>query len=170
MSDKIMPKHIAYHRDNFMGSARVNRRLDWLQQHIYLMLCLEACFCATRPYLPTDDAELALLANVPDEIWLQNKDKVLAMFTKSDDGYTHPRILLEWERVSFAFEQRRDAAKRGGAANAKRVGESRSATTRLPNASHTDHDHKTDHDPEHHPTSNDDNDDKAAHAVTSTNN
>lgn len=152
MSDKIMPKHIAYHRDNFMGSARVNRRLDWLQRHIYRQLCLEACFCETRPYLPTDDDALALLADVPDDVWLHNRAAVLAMFTKSDDGYTHPRILSEWERVSRAFEQRRDAAKRGGAANAKRVEESRSASARLPNASHTDPDPdpETDHDPEHH--------------------
>lgn len=148
MTDKIMPKHVAYHRDLFMGSARVNRRLDWLQRHIYLRLCLEACFCETRPYLPTNDEELALLADVPESVWEENKAPVLAMFTKSNDGYTHPRIVSEWERVSNAFEQRRDAAKRGGAANAKRVEESRSAPAQKPNASHTDLDSNRDHEHE----------------------
>ena len=130
--DKIMPKHVAYHRDLFMGSARVNRRLDWLQRHIYLRLCLETCFCETRPYLPADDAELALLADVPDDVWLQNKTAVLAMFKKTDTGYTHNRILSEWERVTTAYEQRREASTRGGQANKKRVEESRSAASREP--------------------------------------
>lgn len=58
MTDKIMPKHVAYHRDLFMGSARVNRRLDWLQRHIYLRLCLEACFC--EPPKTFDDYQYRL--------------------------------------------------------------------------------------------------------------
>ncbi len=115
MNDKPIPKYIAYHRDAFMGSNRVNRRLDWLQRHIYLRLCLEACFCETRPYLPTEDADLALLADVPDDVWTENKTPVLAMFTKSEQGYTHPRIVEELQKATDSYSRFSDLGKASAA-------------------------------------------------------
>lgn len=120
-NDKIVPKFINYYRDNFQGSLRVNRRLDWLQRHIYKALCLEACFCATRPYLPDDDAELAILADVPDEVWMKNRDAVLKMFTKTDEGYTHPRILSEWEKASASYGRMAELSKLGVEARRKQA-------------------------------------------------
>ena len=71
------PEYIRFYRDRFMGSNRVNRRLNWLQRHIYLSLCLEAYFCETRPYLPIDDAGLALLADVPNDVWLEQDRRLV---------------------------------------------------------------------------------------------
>jgi uncharacterized protein YdaU (DUF1376 family) len=116
MPDKILPKFVAYYQQDFAASARMNRRLTWLQRHIYRMLCLEAPFCETRPYLPTDDTQLAFLADVPDEVWLENKDAVLAMFTKTDSGYTHPRIEHEYEKACDKYERMKKLSQAGNAA------------------------------------------------------
>jgi hypothetical protein len=38
MPDKILPKFVAYHQQDFAASARMNRRFTWLQRHIYRQL------------------------------------------------------------------------------------------------------------------------------------
>jgi len=114
---KFKPKFIAYHNDGFATSIRVNRRLTWQQRHIYKMLCLEAAFCDTRPYLPTDDTELATLADVPDEVWTANRDAVLKMFTPCTiDGVeflSHPRITEEYEKSVAGYERMRKLSQAG---------------------------------------------------------
>ena len=119
MPDKILPKFVAYYQQDFAASARMNRNLDWLQRHVYRTLCLEAPFCETRPCLPADDTQLALLADVPDEVWTENREPVLKMFIKTDEGYSHPRILKEYEKACDKYEQRREAGRLGGLSRAK---------------------------------------------------
>ncbi len=118
MPDKILPKFVAYYQQDFAASARMNRNLDWLQRHIYRTLCLEAPFCETRPYLPHDEAELAFLADVPEEVWAKNRDAVLRMFRNTTLGYTHPRIEREYEKAAAAITQRKKAGRLGGLAKA----------------------------------------------------
>lgn len=121
-TDKLLPKYVAYYRDNFMGSARVNRRLNWQQRHIYRALCLEAPFCDTRPYLPDDDGQLALLADVPDEVWAENKDAVLKMFVKDEHGWTHHRIIEVYEKACETYNRFSDLGKASGAARRAKSG------------------------------------------------
>jgi uncharacterized protein YdaU (DUF1376 family) len=84
--------------------------------HIYRMLCLEAPFCETRPYLPDDDAQIAFIADVPDEVWAENKDAVLKMFEKTDSGYTHHRIIEEYEKACDKYVRMQKLSQAGNAA------------------------------------------------------
>lgn len=116
MADRTLPKYIAYRHELFLSSLKFQRGLSYMQRHMYRALCLEAPFCNTRPYLPTDDAALMLLADVPEEVWKVNKDAVLGMFTLTDNGYEHHRITEEYEKTVAAYEAKSRAGRASAAA------------------------------------------------------
>ena len=116
MADRYLPKYVAYHHGLFLSSPKFQRGLSYIQRHMYRTLCLEAPFCNTRPYLPTDDATLMLLADVPEGVWKENKDAVLSMFTLTDNGYEHHRIIEEYEKTVVLNGARSRAGRASAAA------------------------------------------------------
>jgi hypothetical protein len=104
---KYKPQFLQWDETAFLADIRVSRNLNWMQRHIYRTL-LQSCFvCKTRPYLPVDDEQLFMLADVQDAgMWLANKAAVLSLFelTEDEEGnqvYSHPRILEEWEKLEI---------------------------------------------------------------------
>jgi hypothetical protein len=147
VSKKYKPKYICWWEENFAASPRVNRRLDWLERHIYRALCIQANFCASRPYLPVQDSELALLADVPAQVWDDHKENILAMFTKYDDpdteeilGWSSERILDDWQKQMGKHEELVEQGRKGGrAAQARLKGGSRTEQNRTePNGTELD--------------------------------
>jgi uncharacterized protein YdaU (DUF1376 family) len=117
MADRYLPKYVAYHHGLFLSSPKFQRGLkNYIQRHMYRTLCLEAPFCNTRPYLPTDDATLMLLADVPEDVWKENKDAVMGMFTLTDNGYEHHRITEEYGKTLTAIEAKSRAGRASAAA------------------------------------------------------
>jgi hypothetical protein len=119
MAEKFKPKYIMWHDSDFYSSPRVSRRLDWLDRHLYRALCIQAMFCDSRPYLPSADSELALLADCPIETWVEHKENVLSMFVEytGDEGevlgWSHKRILGDWKKYEKSQKQFKKLSKAG---------------------------------------------------------
>ena len=127
MAEKFKPKYIMWHDSDFYSSPRVARRLDWLERHLYRALCIQAMFCNSRPYLPSADSELALLADCPVESWIDHKENVLSMFVEYTGeegevlGWSHTRILEDWKKYEKSQRQYKKLSKAGVEARSNRM-------------------------------------------------
>ncbi len=87
-------------------------------RHFYRALLQAALFCPTRPYLPTDDAELALYADADPADWQTHKAVVLHKFTKvTIEGvelWSHKRLLEQWEKIQKEYSQWSEMGKKSG--------------------------------------------------------
>src|ERR1039458_9760233 len=94
MEDK--PRFQPWNEDAFQADVFV-RGMTWLQRHFYRSLLQSMFFHNTRPYLPTDDDVLWVLAGAENlEMWLQNKTVIMKRFTIC----AHDPNLLEQNRVT----------------------------------------------------------------------
>jgi hypothetical protein len=57
-----------------------------------------------------------LLADVPEEVWIANRDAVMGMFTLTDNGYEHHRITEEYEKTVMNVEAKSRAGRASAAA------------------------------------------------------
>jgi uncharacterized protein YdaU (DUF1376 family) len=57
-----------------------------------------------------------LLADVPEDVWKENKDAVMSMFTLTDNGYEHHRITEEYGKTLVAIEAKSRAGRASAAA------------------------------------------------------
>jgi uncharacterized protein YdaU (DUF1376 family) len=115
---QYQPDYLMWFELEFMADRYVVRMTPH-QRLMYRSLCQTALFCSTRPYLPDDDDELAMLADADTaEHWQQNKAAVMKKFYKVDGKWAHKRLLKEWERIMAVVEKNRERAARGGRAKA----------------------------------------------------
>ena len=113
------PRFITWYEDDFRAD-RIVARMTPLQRAFTRSLMLECYYNEQRPWLPTDDNKLWLLADAASlEQWLENKDAVLVKFTPVTHSgislYENKRVLEEWQILEDRLKQRRSA----GAASAK---------------------------------------------------
>lgn len=94
LNDK--PEYQQWNEEEFRADVYV-QGMTWLQRHLYRALLHCAFFHSTRPFLPSDDDILWVLAGAESlEMWLENKPRILKRFTPA----THDPNLLENKRVT----------------------------------------------------------------------
>jgi uncharacterized protein YdaU (DUF1376 family) len=98
----------------------------WLKRHLYRTLLQAAFFCETRPYLPDDEKQLAMLADAESvEIWRANADVILQKFERFTDEngtdlWRNKRLDAEWAELIASLEQKKSAGVASAKARAKR--------------------------------------------------
>ena len=95
------PKWIKWDEDSFRADRSVGRMTP-RQRALCRSLMIESYYCPSRPYLPSDDNELSLLADADSlEQWVNHKNVVLAKFERIEiDGkpmLCNKRVLEEWQ-------------------------------------------------------------------------
>lgn len=75
-----------------------------MQRHLYRALLQAAFYCSTRPYLPTSDDELWILADAGNkDNWLENKAAIMAKFqlakVKGVELWAHKRLMRDWIKL-----------------------------------------------------------------------
>jgi uncharacterized protein YdaU (DUF1376 family) len=117
--DAYKPPYMPWFEGDFMGSFRV-RQLKPRARLMYRSLLQQAWRSHNPPYLPADDAALALMADAKLSEWKRHKDSILKMFTRTDDGQWlfHPKSVDLYQRVQAEHV----AKQRGG--HMRRTGES----------------------------------------------
>ncbi|MGB8580985.1 MAG: hypothetical protein WCD47_09195 [Candidatus Sulfotelmatobacter sp.] len=121
MAKPITPRFIPWSELDFWNDPVVVQAMNWQQRHLYRALLLKAHVCATRPYLPDDDNQLWLLADAGSlKNWMENRDAVLQKFTREEiEGVrvlSHKRVLRDWTNTVEHYENKREAARKGGLA------------------------------------------------------
>ena len=121
---EYQPPYQFWHEQDFASDERVAYGMDWLQRHLYRTLLQKAFICSTRPYLPTSDDQLWLLADAGSkERWLENKDAILVKFQPiTIDGtelWSHKRLLRDWNLLEKFSSKRAKAGRAGGLAKAE---------------------------------------------------
>ncbi len=119
------PPYQFWKEQDFSADEQVAYGMDWLQRHFYRALLQKAFFCSTRPYLPTSDDQLWLLADAgTQERWLENKDKIMVKFQRVDvDGvemWAHKRLLRDWGLLVKYSSKKAKAGRAGGRAKAQK--------------------------------------------------
>jgi len=119
MSETHKPKYFCWYEEDFWSDRRVVR-MPSQARHFYRALLCAALFCRTRPYLPLDDdIELQMLADCTEPLqWEAHRDTVMSMFTKTEHGYSHPRLIEQWEIVQKGFAKWSEMGKVSAAARA----------------------------------------------------
>jgi|SRR5579883_387792 uncharacterized protein YdaU (DUF1376 family) len=124
-AQKYQPKYIFWYEQDFSADEQVAYGMDWVQRHFYRALLQKAMICSTRPYLPTSDDQLWLLADAGSkERWIENKNPVMAKFQLVEiDGkevWAHKRLLRDWDQLEEHHNEKVKAGRSGGFAKAKR--------------------------------------------------
>ena len=100
METNSKPMYQPWNEDAFQADVFV-RGMTWLQRLLYRSLLQAMFFHNTRPYLPTDDDVLWVLAGAESpEMWEQNKAKILKRFNVCE----HDANLLEQKRVTADWQ------------------------------------------------------------------
>jgi hypothetical protein len=78
--------------------------MTFMQRHFYRALLQAAFYSSTRPYLPTSDDQLWILADAGSlENWLQNKDAIMVKFqsitVKGAEVWSHKRLMRDWIKL-----------------------------------------------------------------------
>ena len=117
MEDNLKPQYQPWNEDAFQADVFV-RGMTWLQRLLYRSLLCAAFFHNTRPYLPTDDDVLWVLAGAENlEMWLQNKTVIMKRFTVCSHDpnlLEQNRVLKDWNRVQDALTASREYGRNGG--------------------------------------------------------
>lgn len=80
----------------------------------YLYLLCESWLEVPRATLPTDDTELAAMANVPIDEWIKHKQTVMSSFILSDNRYVNEKLLAISEEQARKSSINRENGKKGG--------------------------------------------------------
>ena len=111
------PKYMCWYEEDFWADRFVSQ-MPRQARHFYRSLLQAALFCPTRPYLPTDDTELALYADADPQDWQTHKAAVLHKFTKvTIEGvelWSHKRLLEQWEKIQKEYSQWSEMGKKSG--------------------------------------------------------
>ncbi len=123
---RFTPEFIKWDEEAFQSDLYVARRMTPTQRNMYRALCQAGMWCSTRPYLPTDDEELCLLADAESlEHWLANKDVIMKKFSQTEhEGqqvWANKRMLAEWEYIMEVVAKNRERASKGGRARAEKA-------------------------------------------------
>lgn len=99
----VRPKYQQWDEPAFQAERRV-QRMTPRQRAMYRTMLQAAFHEPTRPYLPTDDGELWMIADADSlEQWERDKGPVLAMFkAETVDGQevlSQGRLLEDWRRL-----------------------------------------------------------------------
>jgi hypothetical protein len=121
---EYQPPYQFWHEQDFSSDEQVAYGMDWLQRHLYRTLLQKAFICSTRPYLPTSDDQLWLLADAgTKERWLENKNAIMVKFQAiTSDGielWSHKRLLRDWHLLADFSSKRAKARRAGGLAKAE---------------------------------------------------
>jgi len=108
---EYMPPYQFWCEREFWGDVHVSRAMTWMQRHLYRALLQAAFYCSTRPYLPTSDDELWILADAgTKENWLENKEAIMLKFQqvkiKGVEFWSHKRLMRDWIKlVEYSHKQ-----------------------------------------------------------------
>ena len=121
---EYQPPYQFWHEQDFASDEQVAYGMDWLQRHLYRTLLQKAYHCSTRPYLPTSDDQLWLLADAgTKDRWMENKSAIMGKFQLVDiDGeerWAHKRLLRDWALLTEHHEKKVKAGRNGGHAKGK---------------------------------------------------
>jgi hypothetical protein len=112
-----------WNEEEFQADVFV-RGMTWLQRHLYRTLLQAAFYHSTRPYLPNDDEVLWVLAGAESqEMWEQNKSKILKRFTPLEDQpelLEHKRVTSDWFNWQDIKTEAQMAGREGGKKSADR--------------------------------------------------
>jgi uncharacterized protein YdaU (DUF1376 family) len=92
--------------------------LSYGQHGSYLLLLMHAWTHAGE--LPTDGAQLSMIARMPAHEWKRSSPVILAFFQRHGDTLRHKRIDRELGRATKVSEKRRSAGKASAEARARR--------------------------------------------------
>jgi uncharacterized protein YdaU (DUF1376 family) len=101
---EYQPPYQFWHEPDFWGDECVSRGMTFMQRHFYRALLQAAFYSSTRPYLPTSDDQLWILADAGSrENWIQNKDAIMVKFqsitVKGVDVWSHKRLMRDWIKL-----------------------------------------------------------------------
>jgi hypothetical protein len=119
-SNNKKPSYFPWNEEEFQADVFV-RGMTPLQRWMYRTLLQSMFWATTRPYLPNDDEQLAVLAGCESlEQWVANKDKILRRFSViENDGETvlaNKRVESDWSRLEEKREKMADLGQRSAAA------------------------------------------------------
>jgi uncharacterized protein YdaU (DUF1376 family) len=101
---EYVPPYQFWCEREFWGDVHVSRGMNWMQRHLYRALLQAAFYCSTRPYLPTSDDELWILADAgTKDNWLENKAAIMVKFQLVKVGgaemWSHKRLRRDWIKL-----------------------------------------------------------------------
>jgi uncharacterized protein YdaU (DUF1376 family) len=122
---EYQPPYQFWHEQDFASDEQVAYGMDWLQRHLYRTLLQKALVCSNRPYLPTSDDQLWLLADAGSkERWIENKPAIMVKFQLINiDGvelWSHKRLVRDWKKLVEYRDDRAKAGRAGGLAKAEK--------------------------------------------------
>jgi uncharacterized protein YdaU (DUF1376 family) len=123
LSGQSKGKYQPWSHEEFMADRRVSRMTSSARK-IYMVLLHEAFVCSTRPDLPDDDEELAIMADCDDpKEWETSRSAVLAMFNRDlADGTPvlfRKRLREDWTHLQEIRESKADAGRASAEARRK---------------------------------------------------
>lgn len=128
---KYQPDYIMWFEPEFWADRYVIQ-MHSVARHYYKSLLQAALFCSTRPYLPTNDEELRILADAEPAEWEKHRAAALHKFAKVVvDGvelYSHKRLMGEWQRILNVKAARSKGGKGKRPVNTSFADESSSST------------------------------------------
>jgi uncharacterized protein YdaU (DUF1376 family) len=101
---EYVPPYQFWCEREFWGDVHVSRGMSWMQRHLYRALLQAAFYSSTRPYLPTSDDDLWILADAgTKKHWLENKNAIMLKFqlikVKGVELWSHKRIMRDWIKL-----------------------------------------------------------------------
>jgi hypothetical protein len=122
MEAKSKPMYQPWNEEEFQADVFV-RGMTWLQRHLYRSLLCAAFFHGTRPYLPSDDEVLWVLAGAESpDMWEQNKARVLKRFTVCEHDASlleNKRVTADWNRLLSFRDEAAEQGRLGGLKSAE---------------------------------------------------
>jgi hypothetical protein len=119
---EYVPPYQFWREREFWADVHVSRGMDWMQRHLYRALIQAAFYCSTRPYLPTSDDDLWILADAgTKEHWLENKDAIMLKFqlikVKGVEFWSHKRLMRDWIKLLEYSQKQSRRRQRGDGEN-----------------------------------------------------
>jgi hypothetical protein len=132
VDDKRKPLYLLWDEEAFLSDETV-RFMTYIQRWMYRALLQSAFICSTRPFLPSDDKVLWVLAGCKSEAqWREHSVGIRSAFTVIDvDGkklLSQKRLCEEWERITKERKRLALLSKAGVKGNALRWDAYRKAT------------------------------------------
>ena len=124
MSSEQKGKYQPWRHEEFVADIHV-RRMTSSARKIYMVLLHEAFVCSTRPDLPDNDKDLAVMVDCDDpEEWEKSRASVLNMFEKEIvNGVPvlfQKRLREDWAKLQDIRASRTEAGRIGGLAKASK--------------------------------------------------
>ena len=121
---EYVPPYQFWCEREFWGDVHVSRGMNWMQRHLYRALLQAAFHCSTRPYLPTSDDELWILADAgTKENWLENKSAIMVKFqlvkVKGVEFWSHKRLMRDWIKLLEYSEKQSKRRKKDDSENSE---------------------------------------------------